>query len=204
MLHWSDVFPDVDFEVRYIHDIMKVDVIVPNEVGNLLVPGAVSASHVGFCALRFEPLWAGLGQAAGHAAHLAIENEAAVQAVSVRRLQRLLHHDGTATIYVSDVLSGHPDFVLVQTWGALGGLHGLYSQPEKPGQRGEHITGQYFEAYPGQAAELERTLDQPTLDRWRTVAYQNGLDSSDLPQPDGSMTRGDWLRAVAPLLSELD
>jgi hypothetical protein len=45
--------------------------LVPRDVRNLLAPVPVSATHVGFCALRLEPIWSSLGQAAGHAAHLA-------------------------------------------------------------------------------------------------------------------------------------
>jgi len=43
-------------------------VIVPKKTRNLLVPTACSASHVGFCAIRLEPIWMSLGGAAGHAA----------------------------------------------------------------------------------------------------------------------------------------
>src|SRR5690606_29169249 len=40
-------------------------VIVPTKTANLLVPVAVSASHVGFSMLRYECVWMSLGQAAG-------------------------------------------------------------------------------------------------------------------------------------------
>ena len=36
--------------------------IVPKKHPNLLVPVALSASHVGFCALRLEPIWMALGR----------------------------------------------------------------------------------------------------------------------------------------------
>ena len=49
-IRWADVFPDVDFEVRYIHDIMKVDVIVKQ---NRLKE--ISAQHAnGFLTAKFE------------------------------------------------------------------------------------------------------------------------------------------------------
>ncbi|MEX1077188.1 MAG: FAD-dependent oxidoreductase, partial [Pirellulales bacterium] len=60
-------------------------VLVPQTRENLLVPGAVSASHVGFCALRLEPIWASMGQASGHAAHLARVEKLPVQQVPVPR-----------------------------------------------------------------------------------------------------------------------
>ena len=129
---------------------------------NLLVPGAVSSSHVGFCALRLEPIWMSLGQAAGHAAHLAHAKHRPLQRVPIADLQARLHQAGAATIYVSDVLPGHADFAAVQWWGTAGGLHGLAPTPEKPGQRGKNIIGQYYEAFPDHAAELDKPLDRGT------------------------------------------
>ncbi|MBA4066396.1 MAG: xanthan lyase [Isosphaera sp.] len=174
-------------------------VIVPRAVDNLLVPVAVSSSHVGFCALRLEPIWASLGQAAGHAAHLARKEKVAVQKVPVGRLQARLHTAGSATIYVSDVRPGDADFAAVQWWGTAGGLHGLAPTPEKPGQRGKQIVGQYFEAFPGHAAELGRVLDPGLADQWRKLAGALGLPADKLPAADGTRTRGDWVRAAAAL-----
>lgn len=57
--------------------------LAPREVANLLVPVAASASHAGFCGLRLEPIWMSLGQAAGHAAHLALTLRKRVQSVPV-------------------------------------------------------------------------------------------------------------------------
>lgn len=171
-------------------------VLVPPNLDNLLVPVAVSASHVGFSALRLEPIWTALGQAAGHAARLAIREELAVQDIPVGRLQAALHEDGAATIYVSDVPPGHPDFARVQWWASAGGLHGLHPAPEQPGARGRLIEGQYFEAYPGHAAELGRSLDPATRLRWEAVALELGIAAGDLPDAERRLTRGEWLRLV--------
>lgn len=162
--------------------------LLPREVKNLLVPVAASSSHVGFCALRLEPIWMSLGQAAGHAAALAIEHNVPVQAVSVSELQSRLHRDRSATIYVSDVLPGHPDFAAVQWWGTLGGLHGLHPQPEQPGQRGRPIASQYFTANPGHTADLDTPLDAATRTRWQQLFP---LEVAEQPR-----TRGDWIRAA--------
>ena len=169
-------------------------VLVPRDVDNLLVPAACSASHVGFCALRFEPIWVALGQAAGHACHVARETRQTFQSLPVAKLQARLHAAGAATIYVSDVPPGHADFAAVQWWGTAGGLHGLAPQPEKPGQRGAPIIGQYFEAFPDHAAGLDRILDDATASRWKTLASQLGLDADALPAADGKTTRGEWIR----------
>lgn len=171
-------------------------VLVPRDVSNLLVPTAVSSSHVGFCSLRLEPIWMSLGQAAGHAAAQAIRDEVPVQQVAVRKLQHRLHQVGAATIYVSDVLPGHPDFEAVQWWGTQGGLHGLNPMPAKPGQRGRTLHGQYCEASPGQAVELDALVNAKTMQRWKAIAFLAGIPESHIPTLSDGGTRGDFVRAV--------
>ncbi len=179
-------------------------VLVPREVDNLLVPVAASSSHVGFCALRLEPIWTSLGQAAGHAAALAIERDIAVQNVDVRALQRRLHAAGSATIYVSDVLPGSADFAAVQWWGTRGGLHGLEPMPTKPGQRGAQLHGQYYEANPGHQVKLDEVLTDELAERWRKLAMEQGLPTNSLPTADGITTRRDWFIAAYRLAEPLD
>jgi hypothetical protein len=141
-----------------------------------------------------------LGQAAGHAAALALADFStghpplSVQTVAVRSLQRRLHQAGSATIYVSDVALDSPDFQAVQWWGAQGGLHGLAPMPETPGQRGANLHGQYYEANPGHTVELDRPLDLATADRWRAIAVLAGLKLERLPKISNSTTRGDFIR----------
>jgi FAD dependent oxidoreductase len=53
---------------------------------NLLVPVCFSASHVTYSTLRMEPQYMMIGQAAGIAAKLAIDNKASVQEVNARQL----------------------------------------------------------------------------------------------------------------------
>ena len=60
------------------------------EATNLLVPVALSASHVGFCAVRLEPTWTVLGESAGVAAAMAARAGVDVQDVDVRALQARL------------------------------------------------------------------------------------------------------------------
>ena len=170
--------------------------LVPREVDNLLVPTAVSSSHVGFCALRLEPIWMVLGQAAGHAAAIVSAQDTNVQSLPIRPLQSRLHGEGSATVYVSDVLPGHTDFKAVQWWGTLGGLHGLQPMPAKPGQRGRNLHGQYYEAAPGHAVELDKLLDSKTAARWRVIAQLAGVPERSIPTPTAEMTRGEFIRAA--------
>jgi hypothetical protein len=117
-------------------------------------------------------------------------------------LQARLHAAGAATIYVSDVLPGHPDFAAVQWWGTAGGLHGLAPTPEQPGQRGKNIIGQYYEAFPAHAAELDKPLDEALARRWLDIAAKLSLDASKLPPPDARLSRGEWLRRAWRLLQQ--
>ena len=171
-------------------------VLVPQRLKNLIVPTACSASHVGFCAIRLEPIWMSLGGAAGQAAHLALDGNVPVQQVDVERLQRLIWARGGATIHVSDVPPSHPDFVAVQWWGRGGGLHGIEPAAAEAGTRGKHIISQYFEAFPGHEAGLEKPLDAALVERWDRLARKLKLPAGVLPTPDGSVTRGDWIRAA--------
>lgn len=175
--------------------------IVPADLRNLLAPVPVSATHVGFCALRYEPIWSALGEAAGHAAHLALQQGAApdVRVVPVDRLQRRLHSVGAASIYFSDVLPGHPDFAAAQWWGTLGGFHGLAPRPPGNDFRdlfGPKIAGQYFQACRNHEAALDRVLDAELARKWGALARENGIAAAALPVVDGRATRGDFVRAA--------
>lgn len=70
--------------------------IVPKrgEAENLLVPVAVSASHIAFGSIRMEPVFMILGQSAATAAALAIDDAVAVQNVDYGKLRHRLVADG--------------------------------------------------------------------------------------------------------------
>jgi FAD dependent oxidoreductase len=64
------------------------------DADDLLVPVALSASHVAYASVRMEPTWMLLGHAAGLAAAQAARRGAAVQDVDVPELQRQLRDQG--------------------------------------------------------------------------------------------------------------
>jgi hypothetical protein len=70
--------------------------IIPKEVEceNLLVPVCVSASNVAFCAIRLEPTWMHLGEAAGISAAMAAKENIGVQKVKISKLQLRLRQVG--------------------------------------------------------------------------------------------------------------
>jgi hypothetical protein len=66
-------------------------VIVPDApLSNLLSPVPASASHIGFSTLRMEPCWMALGQAAGVAAAICINDKVAAEHVDISKLQHEL------------------------------------------------------------------------------------------------------------------
>jgi hypothetical protein len=80
----------------------------PQQATNVLVPVAVSASHVAFQTVRLEPTWAALGQAAGVAAALALQaappgQPGNVQLVNVTRVQVVLEGQG-AVVFLPPAL----------------------------------------------------------------------------------------------------
>jgi len=91
---------------------------------NLLVCGAVSATHIGFGTLRLEPVWMALGQAAGVAAHLALASPPrpiSVRSVPIDRLQRLLLQQGQVIAFFTDLPSPESEeFAAVQFFAVRG------------------------------------------------------------------------------------
>ena len=70
--------------------------IVPKaeECENLLVPWALSSTHIAFGSIRMEPVFMILGQSAGTAACIAIDDNTSVQAVPYAKLKKRLVADG--------------------------------------------------------------------------------------------------------------
>ncbi len=77
----------------------------PGQCGNLLVPGAASYSHVGFCTYRLESVWMIGGHAAGVAAAMAARKDSAVARVDVPALQAKLRQQKQ----VIDFMPGAPE-----------------------------------------------------------------------------------------------
>lgn len=74
------------------------------EVTNLLVPVALSASHIAFGSIRMEPVYMVLGQSAAVAASMAIDAGVPVQQVDVPALQQELKENPLADGSIPEVL----------------------------------------------------------------------------------------------------
>lgn len=89
-------------------------IMVPKEIDGLLVPMAVSATHLGLQVLRLEPIRVALGQAAGTAAALCVRHNVQPREVSVGQLQELLLEQHCSLFYYKDLPSTHPHFRGIQ------------------------------------------------------------------------------------------
>ena len=93
---------------------ISYDIMVPVGFDNLLVPAAVSASHVGYSTLRMEPVRMNLGHAAGIAAATAGRTGTSVADVDVDALQRALVERDQAIVYLPGLPTSGPTFVAAQ------------------------------------------------------------------------------------------
>jgi len=77
--------------------------IVPKreECANLLVPVCLSASHVAYGSIRMEPVFMILGQSAGTAAALAVDEGVALQDLVYEKLKNKLETDGQILDYTA-------------------------------------------------------------------------------------------------------
>ncbi|MDR1918631.1 MAG: FAD-dependent oxidoreductase [Tannerellaceae bacterium] len=123
-------------------------VMVPKEIDNLLLPVPVSGSHIGFSTLRMEPCWMALGQAAGIASHLAIEEGVKVRNVDIEKMQTILLDQQATLIYFKDVNLEDADFRIVQLLALRGYL-------------------------PAWEARLDEPVDSQTLQQWRQRSKQS-------------------------------
>jgi hypothetical protein len=139
-------------------------IMLPQTVEGLLVPGAVSATHLGFSVLRMEPPWMVMGQAAGTAAHLALQMNVTPDQIPVSALQRMLIEAGQVLTFFHDVPGPDPvwlglstpgertrpdyrydDISLrcespgVQFFGTKGFFNTYYARPKEPLTRSEAV-----------------------------------------------------------------
>ena len=111
--------------------------IVPRGVDGLLVPVALSASHIAFSSVRMEPTWMTIGQAAGTAAHLALTNKGALREVDVDTLQHMLLDQGQILSHFDDLTREDPSYRAMQFFGTKGFFTDYQARPNEPVTRGD-------------------------------------------------------------------
>ncbi|MFC6824952.1 FAD-dependent oxidoreductase [Halopelagius fulvigenes] len=153
--------------------------MLPEGLDNLLVPVALSASHVGFQTVRLEPTWFQLGEAAGVAAARALRTDALPGTLDTVDLQHELAEAGTMLTYFSDADSTaeEPWAAAVQVLGAKGFFDGYAARPGDPldtatADAWAVVTADFLSS-DGDAAERARRLPTPEE---RSVAEPVGSD----------------------------
>ncbi|NBB21879.1 FAD-dependent oxidoreductase [Runella sp. CRIBMP] len=185
---FSAAFSNVPHQIPY-------GVIVPKMIDGLLAPVPISATHVGYSALRMEPIWTALGQAAGVAAALAIKQKVQLRNVKVHEIQEILHEKGAITIYFSDVLPGSPFFKAAQYFGQKGFLVKVPAIDTVHFE--DHlkfIQGQFTAAFPHHYVYPHQKMNQKLMNHWLEIISYKATDSEK--EIFLTMTRGDFLNEL--------
>lgn len=176
--------------------------MLPKDLDALLVPVALSASHVGYSAIRMEPTWSALGQAAGVAAGQAIKEKRNPRDLDIGKLQRRLHDLGAITFYTSDVPPNHQAFKAVQWFGNRGLFQDLISTGGHTASwKLEKLSSdsQWTKAFPHHELALDQLMTPELARTWTERAAATGLKlPADLPAvtADSKVTRGEFLQAM--------
>ena len=139
--------------------------LLPKDCDNLLVPVCISASHVGFGAIRLEPVWMQLGEAAGFASAISIDSGTPPSSIEIPRLKHRLAENGFCLSFFNDIDSSSPDAwtVPIQYLGTLG----------------------FFDSYDARPRDM---LDCKTKEDWKRRCRE--LASKEFFLPD-EISRGD-------------
>jgi flavin-dependent dehydrogenase len=108
--------------------------MLAQEVDNLLVPVALSASHVGWGAIRLEPVWMQTGESAGFAAALAVKGKTTPAALKPDALVRKLAESRVMVSFFNDVdvTADEPWIAAVQFFGTKGYFHDYNARAGEP------------------------------------------------------------------------
>lgn len=160
--------------------------ILTNEIENLLVPVAISASHVGWGSIRLEPVWMQLGESAGFAAALAVKGKTTPAKLPADALIRKL---ATSRVMISffndvDVASNDPRVAAAQYFATKGFFASYDAKLDEP------LTESVKAAWDKGFAELQNgTLEPMQLAKAVLEAEANAA-------PTTQTTRGAVLSAM--------
>ena len=98
--------------------------LVPKQHNGILFPVGISCTHVAMCSVRMEPVWSALGQAAGVAAALAIDNKQELKDVPVKQIQDELLKQRCTLFFYTDLPGDAPAFTAAQKLSLLGAVAG--------------------------------------------------------------------------------
>lgn len=170
-------------------------VMVPKKVDNLLFPVPVSGSHVGFSTMRMEPCWMALGEAAGVAASLAIDEATDVRSIPVSELQKKLLDNGATLIYFKDLTPADPDFRQVEMLALKGYFPDWKADLDKPLDKEtaslwSRLSGKKITADGGTRRQWLRALEGNDIDDsfpdWAWTGFQRPEGANPIISPDST------------------
>lgn len=107
-------------------------VMVPREVDGLLVPVAVSSTHMGLGTIRMEPCWMQLGFAAGIAADLSLGLGVPERSIPIDALQDVLLEHNQMISFFEDIDPLGEEGKAIQYFGAKGLFSAYTARPDEP------------------------------------------------------------------------
>jgi hypothetical protein len=180
--------------------------LLPKELDNLLVTGAVSASHIGWGAIRLEPTWMHLGESAAYALVLAKRDRLAPANVPPAVLQRTLVERGIMLTFFNDFDLAAPTAAqrAAQFLGARGYFPSYHARLEAPLTRAVAAVWARPAADPMTTARRVATAESEAGGEGAagiTAAEFARMAGRPWPQPPpGPLTRGtacEWLYGPA-------
>ena len=155
-------------------------VIVPLEVENLLIPVPASGTHIGFSTLRMEPCWMALGEAAGVAINVSLDEGSSVRGVDVVEMQRRLLAAGAVLSYYEDAAPGDDHYDALQFFALRGFLGDSYQanldEPVSDEDRDNWTTWANTPAF----ANFNRTRGQLLDNIYNTVGNRSDAEQAAL------------------------
>lgn len=95
-------------------------VLIPETLDGVIVPVAASTTHIAYSTLRMEPMWMGIGQAAGTAAALALAEGTELRNVDIIQLQKKLLDNHQILTFFDDLDPNDKAHKAAQFWGTKG------------------------------------------------------------------------------------
>ncbi|WAC20152.1 FAD-dependent oxidoreductase [Luteolibacter sp. SL250] len=114
--------------------------LLPQKTEGLLVPVALSATHVAFSSIRMDPTWMSLGQSAGIAAAMSVKKGTPPRMLPLEELQKEMVGQKLKIAFYWDVEGTHPAFAEIQLLSAKGVVDGNADRcfrPDEPLTRAE-------------------------------------------------------------------
>jgi hypothetical protein len=85
--------------------------MIPKRIDGVIVPVAASTTHVAYSSIRMEPTWMALGQAAGVAAHTALEYNVEPRHAPVNIIRERLRAQSQVLEHVLDQTKNELGFI---------------------------------------------------------------------------------------------